>query len=177
LKQGEKFMQLRHSIIAAGFLGAFSLYAAAACAKGTTAQDFVTKATIANKFEIDSSNIALKKSQNSDVKSFAQMMVDDHTKTGDKLKGILDSTDSSIKPADELDDKHQKLIDKLNAASGKDFDNKYISMQTDAHKEAVSLFGDYAKKGDDPKLKDFAGETLPALQEHLKHVKQLKAAH
>ncbi len=170
-------MQLRNSLLAAGFLGAVSLYAASACAKGTTAQDFVTKASIANKFEIDSSKIAIRKSQNSDIKSFAQMMVDDHTKTGDKLKGVLDSSKSSFKPSDDLDDKHQKLLDKLDAASGNDFDNNYISMQVDAHKEAVELFGDYSKNGDDSKLKEFAGETLPALKEHLRQVEKLKTSH
>lgn len=49
-------------------------------------------------------------------------------------------------------------------------------MQTDAHKEAVSLFSDYSKNGTDPVLKQFATDTLPALQAHLDHVKQLKAS-
>jgi putative membrane protein len=40
-------------------------------------------------------------------------------------------------------------------------------MQVSAHKDAVSLFERYAKGGDNPKLKDWAGKTLPALQHHL----------
>ena len=40
-------------------------------------------------------------------------------------------------------------------------------MQVSAHKDAASLFERYAKGGDDPKLKDWAGKTLPALQHHL----------
>jgi putative membrane protein len=47
-------------------------------------------------------------------------------------------------------------------------ERQYDPMQVSAHKEAVSLFERYAKGGDDPKLKDWAGKTLQALQHHLK---------
>ena len=40
-------------------------------------------------------------------------------------------------------------------------------MQVSAHKDAVSLFERYSKGGDNPKLKDWAGKTLPTLQHHL----------
>jgi len=40
-------------------------------------------------------------------------------------------------------------------------------MQVSAHKDAVSLFQRYAKSSDNPKLKDWAGKTLPTLQHHL----------
>jgi putative membrane protein len=40
-------------------------------------------------------------------------------------------------------------------------------MQVSAHKDAVSLFERYAKGGDNAKLKDWAGKTLPALRHHL----------
>jgi putative membrane protein len=40
-------------------------------------------------------------------------------------------------------------------------------MQVSAHEDAVSLFERYSKRGDNDKLKDWAGKTLPALQHHL----------
>jgi predicted outer membrane protein len=48
-----------------------------------------------------------------------------------------------------------------------DFASEYDPMQVSAHKDTTSLFERYAKGGDDPKLKDLAGKTLPALQHHL----------
>jgi putative membrane protein len=47
-------------------------------------------------------------------------------------------------------------------------------MQVSAHKDAVSLFERYAKGGDNPKLKDWAGKTLPALQHHLEMTQTMK---
>jgi putative membrane protein len=46
-------------------------------------------------------------------------------------------------------------------------------MQVSAHKDAVSLFERYAKGGEDPKLKDWAGKTLPTLQHHLEMAQNL----
>jgi putative membrane protein len=46
-------------------------------------------------------------------------------------------------------------------------------MQVSAHKDAVSLFERYAQGGDNAKLKDWAGKTLPALQHHLQMAEQM----
>ena len=46
-------------------------------------------------------------------------------------------------------------------------------MQVSAHKDAVSLFERYAKGGEDLKLKDWAGKTLPALKHHLEMAQNL----
>lgn len=145
----------------------------AAVARGDiSSEDFVHKASIANMFEIQSSQLALKKSEDENVKNFAKHMVEDHTQTGEKMKEALQS--SKLRPEGSFDSKHAQLLNTLNKASGKDFDRKYVSIQTDAHKEAVSLFDSYATDGKDSVLKNFAAQTLPTLQGHLKEVKQLK---
>jgi putative membrane protein len=46
-------------------------------------------------------------------------------------------------------------------------------MQVSAHKDAVSLFERYSKSGDNPKLKDWAGKTLPTLRHHLEMAQAL----
>ena len=43
------------------------------------------------------------------------------------------------------------------------------------HKDAVSLFERYSKSGDNPKLKDWAGKTLPTLRHHLEMAEDLTA--
>ena len=158
-------------LIIAGTIG---ILCAASAYASDSAQDFVTKAAIAGKFEIESSKIALNRSQNPQVKQFAQMMIDDHTRASDQLKATVQSNPNVQLPAG-LDKKHQKMIDKLNSVDAKKFDKTYVDMQTKAHKEAVSLFKDYAHSGKDQSLKDFAANTLPVLQGHLDHVKQVKS--
>ena len=73
-----------------------------------------------------------------------------------------------------LDSSHQSKLDKLGGYKGDDFTSEFASQQVSAHKDAVSLFERYAKGGDNPKLKDWAGKTLPALQHHLEMAQALK---
>lgn len=143
-------------------------------AAAVSTQDFVRKASIASEFEIESSKLALEKSQDKDIKNFAQQMIDDHTKASENLKDSLKSAKTNAQPADELDNKHQELMDSLEALSGDNFDQRYIKLQTTAHKEAVDLFSSYSKQGKDASVKEFASNTLPTLKQHLSHVKQIQ---
>jgi putative membrane protein len=61
----------------------------------------------------------------------------------------------------------------LRNAKPEDFASDYDPMQVSSHKDAVSLFERYAQGGDNAKLKDWAGETLPALQHHLQMAEQM----
>jgi putative membrane protein len=168
-------MRTRTLLMTATILGTFTFTAFNAYAHGTSTQDFVTKASIANEFEIESSQVALEKSHNGKVKKLAQRMIDDHTQTSEKLGEVLAVSNSKAQPADGLDDKHEALLETLENTPDSDFDSKYLSIQADAHKKAVKLFGDYAQHGKEAEIKDFASQTLPTLQDHLKHVQKLKA--
>lgn len=145
-------------------------------ARGVSDEDFVREATIANTFEIASSELALDKAQKDDVKKFARQMIDEHTETGVTFKKVLAESKTDIDPPKELDVEHRKLMTELSALSGEQFDRTYLSIQTNAHKDAVKLFRNYSKNGEDETLKKFAADTLPALNGHLEHVKELKAA-
>jgi Domain of unknown function (DUF4142) len=53
-------------------------------------QKFVSNVAVANKFEIDTSNLALKYAKSPDVKNFAQQMVTDHTAAAKDFKAALE---------------------------------------------------------------------------------------
>jgi len=48
-----------------------------------------------------------------------------------------------------------------------------VKSQVDAHKDAVKLFTRESKSGKDGDLKNFAGTTLPTLEDHLSMVTTL----
>jgi putative membrane protein len=136
-------------------------------------EEFVKTAGVANMFEVESSRIAAEKSKKADVKSFADRMIADHTKAGEELKKTAKAADAKYVVPDKLDAKHQQALDELKAAAEAKFDATYVKMQTDAHKDAVDLFGAYAKQGDNPALREFASKTLPTLQHHYDMIKQI----
>ncbi|MDQ2746913.1 MAG: DUF4142 domain-containing protein, partial [Acidobacteriota bacterium] len=47
---------------------------------------FLSEAAQGGMTEIELSQMALEKSQNEEIKKYAQMMIEDHTKAGDELK-------------------------------------------------------------------------------------------
>jgi putative membrane protein len=133
--------------------------------------DFIKEAAISDMLEIEAAKIAQQKG-NAAEKKFAEHMITDHSKTSTELKGLV-SADMKAAIPTALDDASQKKLDKLRDAKPDDFSGQYDSMQVSAHKDAVSLFERYSKGGDDPKLKDWAGKTLPALQHHLEMAQEI----
>jgi putative membrane protein len=138
-------------------------------------EDFVKEAAISDMFELQSSKLAEEKGSPQE-KSFAQQMTTDHTKTTNELKSMVNGGKVKAELPTALDSSLQSKLDKLKNASGRDFNSDFDSYQVSAHKDAVSLFERYAKGGDNPELKDWAGKTLPALQHHLEMAENLGKA-
>jgi len=134
--------------------------------------DFVKEVAVSDMFEIEAGKLAQAKG-NADEKAFASKMVSDHTKTSTELKGLVSGGKVKAELPTALDSSHQSKLDKLKRERGKDFSLEFNSMQASAHKDAVSLFERYAKGGDNPDLKDWAGKTLPALKHHLEMAQDL----
>lgn len=139
----------------------------------TDAQTFTNEASVANAFEIQSSQLALTNASSADVKAFAQHMIDDHTKAGEEMQAVL--AQQSVTPPATLDQAHADKLAKLQASTGAEFDALYIQMQVEAHMQAVALFSGYAGNGEDGPLKDFAAKTLPTLQQHYDEVTKLRS--
>jgi putative membrane protein len=136
-----------------------------------TTADFVKEAATSDMTEIAASKLGQERG-NAQEKTFASQMITDHTKTSEELKSMVPADAKAAIPAG-LDSSSQSKVDKLKDAKPDDFSSDFDSMQVSAHKDAVSLFERYAKGGDDPKLKDWAGKTLPTLQHHLEMAQEL----
>jgi putative membrane protein len=136
---------------------------------------FTDKVAVSNKFEIDTSELALKYGKSADVKAFAQKMINDHQKAGADFKAAL--AQASIEPpADSLDVAHTAKYAKLRLfTTEKGFDAAYVDEQLKAHEDAVATFKDYAANGPTAAVKSFAEKTLPTLEHHLEMAKSLKS--
>jgi putative membrane protein len=134
---------------------------------GRPSQDYVTKAAMGDMFEIQSSRIALKKSHDTKVKSFASRMVKVHTAGSAKMKNIIKSGELPLVMPVKLDDAHQQMLDQLNQASAGAFDKTYLDMQKKGHNEALALHQGYAEHGNEPALKVFAKKTATVVQMHI----------
>jgi putative membrane protein len=134
-------------------------------------EDFIKEAAMSDLLEIEAAKVAQQKG-NATEKTFAAQMITDHTKTSSELKGMVSGDMKAALPT-ALDGSSEKKLGKLRDVKPEEFASEYDPMQVSAHKDATSLFERYAKGGDDPQLKDWAGQTLPALQHHLEMAQEM----
>ena len=98
--------------------------------------DFVHDVAIMNMAEIELSRMALDKATGSDVKVFAQKIVDDHTAAGDKLKNAVSGSVGDW-PV-QLDDAHRKIAADLAKKQGPDFDLDYVKAMVNGHQDLTA---------------------------------------
>jgi putative membrane protein len=140
------------------------------------APDFVAKAAASDMFEVEAGKIALSRSTNADVKAFAQMMVDGHTKTTADLTAAITKSGLMITPPATLPDDKASALSDLKAVEAKDFDKAYMDGQVDAHQAALDLMSRYSQDGDNADIKAAATATVPIVQEHLDKAKAIRDA-
>lgn len=135
--------------------------------------EFIENATQSGLFEVEESQLALSRSQNTQVKSFAQQMVDDHTKANQELTGLAQQKGAKI--PDKPSMTQRAKIDLLKAHKDA-FDKNYAESQVNGHESTIKLFRKEAQNGKDADLKAWASKTLPTLEHHLQMAQELKAA-
>lgn len=135
-------------------------------------REFVTKAAIGDMYEMQSSRLAVEQSTVEPVKQFANRIIDDHTKSMNEMKSIVQNL--QIQAPSELDEKHRQMVDALKSADAQRFNQLYRDQQQTAHREAVQLYEGYSKNGTNSQLRQFAEKTLPVLREHLQMAQSLR---
>lgn len=131
---------------------------------------FVQKAAQDGMTEVELGKIALDKSQNSEIRSFAQRMVADHGKANDELKSLAGS--NGIDVPKKLDAEHQAIVNDMKSMDGSRFDSSYSRHMNMDHTKAISLF-EAESKAPNKDLAGFAQKTLPTLKEHKQLAKKL----
>ncbi|UEP32478.1 MULTISPECIES: DUF4142 domain-containing protein [unclassified Burkholderia] len=133
--------------------------------------EFIDKAAMAGKAEVQASQLALKQARSPDVRAFAKRMVADHGNANAKLTEI--AARKGMKP--QVEQITDPDVEALRGKSGRDFDTAYVAAAgPDAHRKAVALFEGEARDGKDPQLRAFAQSTLPTLKHHLSMAETLQ---
>ena len=134
--------------------------------KGNSVRDkvFLKKASEGNNAEIEAGRLAASKGNSAEVKNFGQKMVDDHTKLGEQMKPFLDKY--KVDTEGKMNDDQQKMMAELQAASGDDFDKKYIAaMVKDHHKDYRMFMMEFRTTGDN-ELRSAVKEASDVIKEH-----------
>ena len=135
---------------------------------------FMKEAAQGGMAEVALGQLAVEKASNADVKKFGQRMVDDHSKANDKLKQL--ASEKNVALPQDLNAKDKATKASLEKLSGEQFDQAYMKDMVKDHKKDVSDFRRESKAAHDPDVKQFAADTLPILEEHLKQAESIAPA-
>ena len=138
-------------------------------------RQFATAAARANLAEVALGKLALEKSQNADVKKFAQRMVDEHGQAEQDLQGVASKNNLTLpQDANAMQKAEQKRMEKLTGAA---FDRAYMQMMVKDHTKDVAEFRKEANStAANSDLRDYAKRTYPVLDDHLTNAKAVHDA-
>jgi putative membrane protein len=132
-------------------------------------QDFLKDAIQGNLAEIAMGQLAQQKGNSEGVKSFGQMLSQDHSAANDKAMSLAKSLGVTSPTEPKPDAKAEQ--DKLSKLSGEAFDKEFAHHMVADHKKNIAEFNQQAKGSGE--VASFAKETVPTLQKHLETAQSL----
>lgn len=134
----------------------------------------------ANQVDIDAGEFAADRTDNDEVKRFAQTMVTDHTAVNRSAGDLVAKL--GVKPEDNatakaLRDGGEQNIAKLRALKGAEFDRAYVDHEIAYHEQVLqALDAALIPNAQNAELKALLVKVRPAFVAHLNHAKHLAAS-
>lgn len=125
--------------------------------------------------EIKLGQLAQQHAASARVKSFASMLVNDHTQAGNELKAL--AGDKNVTLPDSLSEDSKSDVEKMQRKKGGSFDKDYLDAMVNAHQKAVKAFQDELGDVKNPDLRQWITSTLPVLETHLDSARVLDSVY
>lgn len=146
---------------------------------GWTDGQIVAFATVANKGEIAEGKLAETKATNAKVKSFARLIVSDHTamlNEGSSFAKKNNITPDSTK--NDVIDLQKNALDEMKdlqtKPKGNDWDKNFIDKEIDGHKAVLDKLQQAQNATTNPQLKDMLTKATAKVQDHLTKAQAIK---
>jgi putative membrane protein len=162
--------------LVAGLLAAGPALAQNSQGGGTaSSQDrtFVQQAAQGNVAETEEGQLAMRQAASPAVREFGRWMFTDHTGMAKWLAMI--AVREGVQVPATPDQEQTQRLSQLQGLRGEQFDRTYIPDQVRDHQKTIALFQQEAQSGQNPRLKFFAQQSIPVLQQHLAEAQELQS--
>jgi putative membrane protein len=123
--------------------------------------------------EIKLAQLALQKSQDQNVRNYAQKMITDHTAADAQLMRIADA--HNIKPSSRMGPMARAMERKLSTLDGVAFDTVYIDGMIHAHDADLKQLDAHQLTGRNPQINVWVQNTRPVVLQHDQIAQEIKA--
>lgn len=151
--------------------GALGAVAQDASSSANADKTFLMVADEGNSAEIAASQLALRKSKNTEVKSYAQQMITDHQKLRSDMSSFMQSM--GVTSPQPLNETHKAVAKRLAALSGKAFDAEYMKTMDVDHHKTLSLFDNEIATTSNTDLKTAVTQGETVVKQHTDMANQM----
>jgi uncharacterized protein (DUF305 family) len=133
---------------------------------------------------LDMARMAVEKTQNGELKAFAQKIITDQNKEIAQLKDWREKWFAGKQQAMNIEmpgmkDSNNMMGDgmkKMEATSGKEFDLLFLDMMTPHHEGAITMAKEALTKAEHPEIKTLANQIIKAQEEEIKKMRAWKTS-
>jgi len=141
-----------------------------------TGDDFISRISTSDDWEIKTGQMILERSENESVKKYAAMVLKDHQAIQEDLDRL--SAGTAIKLSDTLITSLQSVrtaaldLNSFKNSDKRTLDMDYVQLTIQDHQNLIRLF-EAAGRSDDPQISAFGKRHLPLLRQHLSEAQEL----
>jgi putative membrane protein len=170
---------MKVSAIVLAAAGLLLLPVASVSAEGVNDAQIASIVVTANQVDIDAGRLAATRATSEEVKTFARLMVTDHTgvnKAATELAAKLKVIPQNNPTSQSLKADGEKSLAHLKTLSGHEFDKAYIDREVAYHQQVIdALDKTLIPSATNAELKALLVKVRPAFVAHLEHAKLLQA--
>ena len=135
---------------------------------------YVLNAAMCELFGVESGKLGQEKASDPAIREFGKVMVEDHTKSGAKLREVITTLQLESQMPKALDKEHQHRLQELSEVERLAFDREFLSMQIKGHEAALALHQAYANTGPDEPVRAIAADAAKLIERHLIVLRRIK---
>ena len=147
---------------------------------GPTDAQIVGIVTTADQIDINYAKLALSKTNDQQVRDFAQQMITDHSsvqKSVNELAAKLNVTPADSSTSNSLNAQAQQTMQKLEGLKGKAFDKAYIDNEVAYHQAVINATKTVLiPNAQNAELKSALQGAAPLFEGHLQHAERVQSA-
>ena len=109
---------------------------------------------------------------NEDVKKYAKMLIEDHSRSLEELKTL--ANENTITMPASISEAGSEKYNQLNELSGDDFDRKFVGMVLEEHEKGVGIMTAISQNATNEDFKLWASRQTSVFVKHYEEAKMLK---
>jgi putative membrane protein len=136
-------------------------------------EDFVRTAAMSGHYEVMSAKLAVTKANDKKVKSFAEMLIKDHSAANKNLQAVADGLKITLAKEDP---EKQAQYDALGAKIGAEFDAAFLDEMTLGHDKSIALYESARETAKSKSVLAYINKTLPVIKAHADKLAKMKSS-